>query len=292
MSSGYAELPWSGKRYDPTIGVMPGSRSPLAFVADCSRCVGLCCVALSRSRAGGFGADAPAGTPCQHLQADHRCEIHASLREDGWPACTVFDCFGAGQQVTQVTFGGQADWRAAPEVASSLFASFATMRHLMEMLRLLSEAHELARGATREEVRPLLDQLTALVSSPPEVLASADIPGWRGRVGPLLGQISEQHRAPAPRSRRFKPGAQLLGATLAGQDLSRHSLRSALLIASDLRGATFDRTDLLGADLRDAELGGADLRGAIFLTQQQVDAARGDAGTRLPGSLRPPPHWQ
>ncbi|MFC6358599.1 pentapeptide repeat-containing protein [Luteococcus peritonei] len=68
-------------------------------------------------------------------------------------------------------------------------------------------------------------------------------------------------------------------------------MRSALLIAADLRGATFDRTDLLGADLRDANRSGADLRGAIFLTQQQVDAARGNGSTRLPSALHTPSHW-
>ena len=33
----------------------------------------------------------------------------------------MFDCFGAGQQVVQVTFGG-ADWRTAPELAGVMFA--------------------------------------------------------------------------------------------------------------------------------------------------------------------------
>ena len=35
--------------------------------SDCSRCVGLCCVALSFSRADGFGHDKAAGEPCENL---------------------------------------------------------------------------------------------------------------------------------------------------------------------------------------------------------------------------------
>jgi thioredoxin reductase (NADPH) len=62
------------------------------------------------SREAGFGATKPSGTPCHHLRADDRCSIHATLREDGWPGCTVVDCFGAGQQVSQVTYGG-VSWR-------------------------------------------------------------------------------------------------------------------------------------------------------------------------------------
>lgn len=260
------------------------------FVADCSRCAGLCCVALSRSRAGGFGADASAGTPCHHLQPDNRCEIHSRLRQEGWPACTVFDCFGASQEVTQVTFAG-GDWREDPDVARDMFAAFATMRHLMEMLRLLTEARDLAFGDSQREVEDLADELDHLVESPAAQVTSADIPALRASVGPLLATVSEAHRSPVRESRRLRPGAHLLGADLRGKNLSRFSLRGALLIAADLRRARMERTDLLGADLRDARLDDADLRAAIFLTQQQLDGAVGSSGTLLPPALRHPNHW-
>lgn len=261
------------------------------FVGDCSRCVGLCCVALTRSRSGGFGADIPAGTSCPNLQADNLCQIHPRLREEGWPACTVFDCFGAGQQITQITFSGMADWRGRPDTAAEMFAAFATMRHLMEMLRLLTEAHALADRQLAPDVEALRSVLENLVASPAQQVASADVASLRSQVGPVLAAVSEAHRHPTPRSKRLQPRAQLMGANLRKAKLDRHCLRSALLIAADLRGATFDRTDLLGADLRDANLSGADLRTAIFLTQQQVDAARGNGSTRLPTSLHTPSHW-
>jgi hypothetical protein len=80
------------------------------LVADCSRCFGLCCVLLPFAAASGFGMDKASGTPCPHLDRDDRCAIHATLREDGWPGCAVFDCHGAGQQVSQVTYRG-VSWR-------------------------------------------------------------------------------------------------------------------------------------------------------------------------------------
>ncbi len=64
-----------------------------------------------------------------------------------------------------------------------------------------------------------------------------------------------------------------------------------MLIAADLRDAVLDRTDLLGADLRDADLSGADLSTALFLTQPQLNSARGSAGTLLPSHLRRPLVW-
>lgn len=263
----------------------------MEFVADCARCVGLCCVALTRTRSGGFGADIPAGVPCHHLQPSNACEIHATLRQDGWPACTVFDCFGAGQQVTQTTFGGTADWRDGPDTARAMFTAFTTMRHLMEMLRLATEARTLATGPLRARAEELTGRLAELVALPPADLAAVDVAPLRDETGPLLGEISEQCRHPAPRSKRFRPRAQLLGADLRGRDLSRFSLRGALLIAADLTGARLTRTDVLGADLRDTDLDGADLSDAIFLTQQQVDAARGTARTLLPPGITTPQHW-
>ena len=78
--------------------------------SDCARCFGLCCVLLPFSASAGFGVDKPSGRPCLNLLDDDSCRIHATLREDGWPGCTVFECFGAGQQVSQVTYAGRS-WR-------------------------------------------------------------------------------------------------------------------------------------------------------------------------------------
>jgi uncharacterized protein YjbI with pentapeptide repeats len=79
---------------------------------------------------------------------------------------------------------------------------------------------------------------------------------------------------------------------LRGAGLRAANLRGAYLIGADLRGADLRGADLIGADLRGARLAGADLRGALFLTQAQLDAAGGDAATRLPAGLTRPGHWQ
>lgn len=62
-------------------------------------------------------------------------------------------------------------------------------------------------------------------------------------------------------------------------------------MAADLSGADLRLADLVGADLRDANLAGADLTEVLFLTQAQLNAARGDASTRLPAALKRPAHW-
>lgn len=257
--------------------------------ADCSNCFALCCVALPFSRSADFAADKPAGEPCHNLSDDFRCRIHADLRGKGYPGCIAFDCFGAGQHVSQVVYGG-ADWRRHPGSAGEMFAVFPVVRQLHELLWYLAEA--LARPEARPvhgELGPLRDEIAALTRGTPAEILAADVPALRGRVGPLLRRTSELARAGL--GGRKRRGADLMGANLAGAALRGADLRGAYLIGARLKGADLRTADLLGADLRAADLSGADLTGALFLTQSQVNAAQGDAATRLPGGLERPGHW-
>jgi len=258
--------------------------------ADCSRCVGLCCVAPAFARSADFAVDKPAGTPCAHLRADFRCAIHADLRDRGFAGCTVFDCLGAGQRVT-AAFAGR-DWRT-PAVAAPMFAAFAVARQVHELLWYVDEA----RSRTPE---PALDaEWTRLVDADLDAL---DVVAARERVSELLRRASERLRTPNGGSARHvgdvgtgpprdHSRADLVGVRWQRADLRRASLRGALLLGADLRGGDLRLADLLGADLRGADLRGADLSTSLFVTPMQAAAARGDAATRLPARVPPPAHW-
>ncbi|MFE9450907.1 pentapeptide repeat-containing protein [Streptomyces sp. NPDC006739] len=262
---------------------------------DCARCFGLCCVALPFAASADFALDKPAGKPCPNLGGDHRCGIHTDLRRRGFTGCTVYDCFGAGQKVSQLTFGGQ-DWRTGSgERARRMFDVFPVVRQLHELLWYLTEALELpAARPVHADLRAALDETERLTLGTPDELAALDVPAHRQRVNVLLLRTSELARAGLGGTngrRKDRRGADLAGARLKGADLRGASLRGACLIAADLTGADLRGADLIGADLRDTDLTDADLTGAFFLTQPQVDAARGSAGTRLPASLTRPVHW-
>ncbi|MFC7844614.1 pentapeptide repeat-containing protein [Streptomyces sp. NPDC057382] len=259
---------------------------------DCERCFGLCCVALPFAASRDFAVDKAAGTPCRNLGEDHRCGIHARLRQQGFTGCTVYDCFGAGQQVSQVTFGGR-DWRDGPPGhARRMFEVFPVVRQLHELLRYLTEALTLpAARPVHAELRRALDRTRELAGGTPEQLAALDVAAHRREVDVLLLRTSELARAGVGGRRKNRRGADLMGARLKGADLRGANLRGACLIAADLTGADLRGADLIGADLRDADLTDADLTGAFFLTEPQLNAARGSAGTRLPGSAARPGHW-
>jgi hypothetical protein len=280
------------------VGTRTADERAAALRADCARCVGLCCVALAFARSSDFAIDKAAGDPCPNLQDDDRCTIHPVLRERGFSGCTVFDCLGAGQQVTQVTFGGRS-WREDPQSRELMFAVFQVMRRLHELLWYLDRATTVPQA---EPLRPDLDRLLAeteeLTQRAPEDVLRLDVAAHRARVDAVLSRVSELVRAASAgggrtprRGRRIGPGADLAGAALSGSDLRGAHLRGALLLAADLRGADLRGADLIGADLRDADLRGADLSEALFVTQFQLNAARGDAGTRLPPGLQRPTSW-
>ncbi len=254
--------------------------------ADCSACAGLCCVLPAFAASADFAVDKPAGRPCLHLTGlqvgDARCGIHADLRQRGFPGCTVFDCFGAGQRLVQVAAVGR------PAADPAVAAAFPVARQLHELLWYLTEAAALALPAgLHAEIAGLTGRTERLADGDPAALAGVDAAAVRAEAGELLGRVSAAVR-PGGRDRR---GADLVGADLRRTDLRGTGLRGAYLIAADLRGVVLDRTDVLGADLRGADLRGADLTGALFLTRPQVAAARGDATTRLPAALEHPAHW-
>jgi uncharacterized protein YjbI with pentapeptide repeats len=266
-------------------------RGPLRLRADCENCFALCCVAPGFSASADFAIDKPPGRACPNLQADLRCGIHTRLRPQGFPGCAVYDCFGAGQQVSQVTFDG-ADWRRDGGTAHQMFEVFPVMRQLHELLWYLTETLTLpAARPLHDELRLALDETERLTRHSPGALLELDVAAHRRGVRALLVRASELVRA-GVRHRKDHRGADLIGADLRGADLRGADLGGAYLIGADLRGADFRLADVMGADFRGADLGGADLTGSVFLTQSQLDAAKGDAGTTLPARLTRPTHWR
>lgn len=260
-----------------------------ALRADCTRCHALCCVVPGFSRSSDFAIDKPAGRPCPNLQGDFRCGVHTELRVLGFSGCTVYDCLGAGQHVTQVVLGGH-DWRTSADTADAIAEVFPVVRDLFELLRYVAEAASFPRAT---EVHGTLEEayagIEALTDAPVAELRELDVDVLRGTVNPLLLRASELQRSGLGGADHR--GADLSGRALRGADLRGASLRGALLLGADLRGADLRDADVIGADLRGADLRGADLRGALFLLDPQLVAARGDAATRLSAYHGRPAHW-
>jgi len=278
----------------------------VSLAADCSRCVGLCCVAPAFAASADFAFSKPAGVACRHLAPDASCTIHDRLIPSGFPGCVAYDCFGAGQRVVALFGGGP---RSAP-----MLSAYETVRQLHELLWYVADA--LSRPPAAPVHAAIADArraIEAAIAGGPSSIEAIDPAAHRATVAPLLRRASALTRTAVPPAAgrdlagrdlagrdlagrdlagRDLAGRDLAGRDLAGRDLSRADLSTASLIGADLRGAGLQVADLLAADLRGVNLDGADLSGALYLTRTQVGSARGSATTRLPDGLPRPAHWR
>lgn len=130
------------------------------FRADCSRCCGLCCVVPHQLAVQGFPIDKPAETRCAHLDDLQRCSIHASRQSCGYSACVAFDCFGAGQWITQRLFRG-ARWTDSPEIADQMFEAYRHWISRFEAAALIEAALPHVRDDARCSLEALMARLTS-----------------------------------------------------------------------------------------------------------------------------------
>ncbi|HEY7103818.1 MAG TPA: pentapeptide repeat-containing protein [Mycobacteriales bacterium] len=256
------------------------------LAADCSRCVGLCCVVPAFAASADFAFSKPAGVACRHLAADASCSIHDRLIPSGFPGCVAYDCFGAGQRVVALFGGGP---RSAP-----MLSAYETVRQLHELLWYVADA--LSRAAAEPVYGALADARAAIeaaIAGGPSSIEATDPAAHRATVAPLLRRASTLTRTavlsaagrpgsdgrppdrPSPArqgsdrnpprrdaDRRTADGRDLAGRNLAGRNLAGRNLAGRNLAGRNLAGRNLAGRDLVGADLSTASLIGADLRGA------------------------------
>jgi uncharacterized protein YjbI with pentapeptide repeats len=269
------------------------------LTADCSKCFGLCCTALHIIASSDFPMNKSAGTPCKNLQSDYSCHIHGQLREKEYKGCTVFDCLGAGQVVSQVTFKGKS-WRNNPETGEKMFQVFPIMEQIHEMLAYTAEAlsYDIPSGLY-DELSQKVKELQDLTRWSADELLSFDLVMYRFSLNELLTASSDFIRentiatlSVTKRDKGFDHSrADWMGKKLTNKDLRATDFRRTLLIAADMRNADLRAANFIGADLRDADLSGADISTSMFLTQMQINSAKGDGNTKLPDYIQRPSHW-
>ncbi|WP_330368709.1 pentapeptide repeat-containing protein [Alkaliphilus metalliredigens] len=174
------------------------------------------------------------------------------------------------------------------------------MRQLHELLWYLTEALMLqVTSPIHGAIRSMIDETERLTHASLDSFMELDVVVHRNNVNKLLLKTSELVRAEASRGNKttlrhkntLGRGIDFIGADLRKNDLRGENLRGAYLIAADLRGVDLSGADVIGADFRDADLRGANLSRSIFLTQAQINTAKGDTSTKLPLSLTSPTHW-
>jgi hypothetical protein len=157
--------------------------------ADCSRCQGLCCVALPFDRSAWFAFDKLAHVPCAHLSDASRCTIHAELGERGQAGCQAYDCYGAGQRVCSELFGGQS-WRREPQLLRAMCDALPRLRDVHELRLLLHQAGQLElSGPAQTRRQHLLDELEPPEGYTPARLARLNVEELRRQTFAYLRSL-------------------------------------------------------------------------------------------------------
>jgi hypothetical protein len=184
--------------------IAPGLMAPQAPLrADCARCQALCCVSLPFDEGESFGFDKPANAVCRHLGQDFCCRIHRELSARGQAGCAVYDCFGAGQRITQELFAG-VSWQREPALRAAMFEAFRRLKRVHELRLLLHEAGRLPLSPPRINERA---RFLALLEPTPglsrEGLAALALPELETAIHAWLRGLS--HELTPERARRSLP---------------------------------------------------------------------------------------
>jgi hypothetical protein len=298
--SGGVEEPAVSRRGEAGLATAgPGGGGSVAAVrarlhADCGRCAGLCCVAPGFAASADFPISKPPGVACRHLTGSFTCAVHDELRPRGFHGCAVFDCLGAGQQVSQVTFAGR-DWRAHPGQAGRMFDVFTVMRTLHESLHHLGEALSLletaptdteapetaaGRGAVSAALRAVWAETLTLTETDADTLLAVDLPTHRRAVHETLTHASALLRAhpPSPADTRHNNAPEIRASPGTDSPVGQRDRWAGTRAGRDRRGEGSARQDRR----RDSPAG----RGG------HGRRARGDTTTMPPAALARPAHWK
>ena len=115
----------------------------------------------------GFAAQKLSGEPCPKLDSCGHCTIYADRERLGFAGCIAFECFGAGQFVTQSILGGH-DRPDHPATRQAMVETFLRVRPAFDLLFLAQRLDEAELSDDRASER------ASLIESLEEALLTVD----------------------------------------------------------------------------------------------------------------------
>lgn len=157
--------------------------------ADCARCAALCCVAFAFACSEEFAIDKSMGAPCPNLDHQYRCRIYQKREQLGFRGCVSYDCYGAGQRVTQEIFGDRS-WPDDPRILPQMIRAFLAMREVQSLILMLNITTEAALSREeRKALQSFLVELTPTGGWTRESLAAFERNGLSRRVHRFLRSL-------------------------------------------------------------------------------------------------------
>ncbi|MEP1930336.1 MAG: hypothetical protein ABJJ37_03565 [Roseibium sp.] len=168
---------------------------PIDLTPDCLNCAALCCVVFPFDKSESFGIDKAAGEICANLSDKCECRIFEDRQQLGFRGCVAYNCYGAGQRVTQEIFSGRS-WQDDAKLTHRMGDALSVLRRIHEQLLLLNSAKQLAlTEPERHRLEELQLQLSPTVDWTEASLADFAIDDVISNVGQFLQGL--KHHLPA-----------------------------------------------------------------------------------------------
>ena len=156
-------------------------------------------MALSFTREDGVAIDKLAGVACPNLSGQRTCTIYPERVQRGFSICARYECFGAGQRVTQELFAGNS-WRDDPSLTVPMTEAFAHMRIVHDALVLIAEGRKLPLSdEERSKLDGIAGRLDPLGGWTQKTLANAPVAAWTREIA---GILRDAHRRTGATQRR------------------------------------------------------------------------------------------
>ena len=154
--------------------------------------------------------------------------------------------------------------------------------YLLESLSLISDEH------LKSDIKALISENEQMTAQLPHEILNLDVEKYRLKVNQALKKVGESITNYSSDGNKTKDffGKDFKKANLNGRDFSM-----SLMIAANLEGCSLCHANFLGADMRDANIKNTDLSECAFLTQMQINYAKGNAHTKIPKNLSHPDSW-
>ncbi|MES0882099.1 hypothetical protein [Roseibium sp. SCP14] len=131
--------------------------SSIDLTPDCSACAALCCVVFAFDKSESFAIDKAAGEVCPNLNDHMECRVFKDRERLGFRGCITYNCYGAGQRVTQDIFKGKT-WRQNPAIKNRMGEALSVLRRIHEQLSLLSMASKMPLKANERSTLQTLEK--------------------------------------------------------------------------------------------------------------------------------------
>lgn len=184
------------------------------------------------------------------------------------------------------------NWRTiSHEEASKIFNAYYVVLnvhqilwHLLQCLILRLSQKEKAQASV------LIKEGSILIEKPLEMLSILDGQSFSDKSNTYFKHVFGLYHSNT-RNTRKKQVINYMGKNMQRKNLTRTDFSRSLLIATNLVQASLYGASFFGADMRDTNICDTDVSNCLFLTQFQINSAKGNCNTILPPYLLKPKIW-